>query len=118
MEIISQYTREQALEDGELVDISITPDSPIGDRHVACTASVWAIIDKAVENKKHLNDLQGVLWDIHWMASRYAKADTDRFLFKVIITGAGRKRIFIFRAVCHPGDNLEPVITIMQPDED
>lgn len=45
------------------------------------------------------------------------KLDESTVLFKVIITGAGKKRNFVFKLVVGPGDAGEPVITIMLPSE-
>lgn len=119
-EIISAYTREQAIEDGVLVDVS---DMEIAKEHfkypVAFTNAVWAIIEKAVNNKRWCNDLNGVLHDVFWMSKTYyRKLDSTTRIFRVIITGAGRKRNYDFKFVCSPGDTPEPVLTIMLPDED
>ena len=69
-DVIHSYSRAQAIEDGVLVDLSAL--SPVCREHykfpVACTAAVWAIVDKAVKNKKCYNDLNGVLHDILWMS--------------------------------------------------
>ncbi|GAG58437.1 unnamed protein product, partial [marine sediment metagenome] len=39
-------------------------------------------------------------------------------MFKVVITGTGKKKIHTFKIECSGGDNGEPVLTIMLPDED
>lgn len=39
-------------------------------------------------------------------------------LFRVIITGTGRKRLHTLKAIVHPGDKGESCFTIMLPDED
>ena len=44
--------------------------------------------------------------------------DETTHLFKVIITGTGRKKIHTLKVVCGPGDDAEPVLTIMLPEED
>lgn len=122
-EVISVYTREQAIEDGTLVDLSaVAPE--VCRQHfkypVACTAAVWAIIDKAVKNPKWHNDLNGVVHDILWMskANKTRRYDATTHLFKVIIKGAGRQSVFEFKIICGPGDQAEPVLTIMGVDED
>lgn len=119
-EYISVYTRKQAIADGFLVDVS---DMDIRKEHfkypVAFTNTAWAIIDKAVKNKKWCNDLNGVLHDIFWMSKTYyRKLDSTTRIFKVIITGAGRKRNYDFKVICGPGDTPEPVFTFMLPNED
>ena len=80
---------------------------------------MWEIIEKAVNNKKWHNDLDGVLHDIFWMSKMCAQElDATTRLFKVKITGAGRKSLFIFKVICGPGDDAEPVLTFMLRDED
>jgi hypothetical protein len=121
-EVISSYSRAQAIEDGVLVDLStIAPE--VCRQHykhpVACTTGVWAIIERAIANEKWMNDLNGVVHDILWMSRACARAiDASSRLFTVIITGAGRQRTYTFKIVCGPGDNAEPVITVMLPNED
>ena len=123
-DVIFSYSRAQAVEDGVLVDLStLCPEEAKLYKHnVCCTAAVWAIIDQAVNNKKHHNDLKGVVWDLMFMSTRArvnrAGSDASTCYFQCIIKGAGRKSLFTFKLVCGPGDSAEPVITIMLPDED
>lgn len=119
-EIISQYSRAQAIEDGFLVDIS---ENEICQQHykypIALTRSVWDILQKAVSNKKFLNDWSGILHDLLFMSRNNAKKLSDStLLFQVIIRGASRKSLYTFKVVCGPGDNGEPVLTIMMPIDD
>ncbi|MEW6775927.1 MAG: DUF6573 family protein [Bdellovibrionota bacterium] len=124
-EVIYSYTRAQAIEDGVLVDLSaIAPD--VASQHykypIACTSTVWDIIQRAVENKQYANDYKGVIHDILWMSRgggiRWRSPDDTTVLFDVIITGTGPKRIHRFKIVVGPGDKAEPVLTIMLPEED
>lgn len=46
------------------------------------------------------------------------KLDESTVIFRVIIAGAGRQRNYDFKLQVGPGDNGEPVITIMLPSED
>ena len=122
-ELIHSYTRKQAIEDGFLVDLMQNQMLDVCKQHykhpIACTLPVFEIMRKAVENKRYCNDYAGILHDmlhmsqVHWEFHGH----TAR-LFQVIIKGAGRKRLYTFKLVCHPGDNAEPVMTIMLPDED
>lgn len=119
--VVSVYTRAQALEDGVIVDLNqIIPVHESGYKYpIACTAAVWSIIETAVNNKKFCNDYAGVVWDILHMSRNYQikKWQTGAW-FKVIITGTGRKKIHTFKIECHGGDNAEPVLTVMLPEED
>lgn len=120
MELIHAYTRAQAIEDGVLVDLSDADGVKGHFKYpLACTAAVWAVIDRAVKNEKHCNDLAGVLHDVCWMSKVCARSiDPTTRIFKVIITGAGRKKYHTFKMVCGPGDDAEPVLTLMMPEED
>lgn len=135
-EPISTYSRAQAIEDGTLIDLSSPMLSLESGKSnpadvseltrqlykypVACTSAVWGIVERAVASKNHCNDIRGVMWDILLMSQKgiTQKIDDSQHLFQVIITGAGRKKIHTFRLICGPGDNMEPVITIMLPEED
>jgi hypothetical protein len=44
--------------------------------------------------------------------------DETTRLFRVIITGAGRSRYHTLKIVCGPGDDGEPVLTVLMPEED
>ncbi|WP_306532640.1 DUF6573 family protein [Geobacter sp.] len=121
-DVISIYTRADAIADGTLVDLSGNfPDlCGIYRYPVACTAAVWALVEMAVSNKRHGNDYQGVVWDILYMSQRgvIRRPDPAICIFQVIITGTGRRRLHTFKVVCGPGDDGEPVVTIMFPHED
>lgn len=118
---IYSYTREQALLDGVLVDLNRwIPINESGYKYpVACTSTVFAIIKEAVESGKYTNDYKGVVWDILWMsrAMPIEKWPTGQ-LFKVAIRGVGKRSIFTLKIECSGGDDGEPVLTIMLPDED
>jgi hypothetical protein len=121
--VISSYSRRQAIEDGVLVDLStlLPSDTRIYKWSAACTSSVWGIIERACPREEkggdiELRDAGPWVWDLCWMS---VKAKTkilspSQHLFACTI---GRKT-YHFKAVCGPGDELEPVITIMLPDED
>lgn len=122
-EVISVYTRKQALEDGFLIDLMQDTMKEVCEQHykypIACTSGVWAIIDKAVKNKKYFNDYAGVVHDVLWMSRvNNRKLSESTIVFFVIITGAGRTKNHTFILNVGPGDNAEPVITIMLPGED
>ena len=123
-DVIYTYTRAQAIEDGMLVDGIIGDLAEVTQQHykypVAMTAAVFALMEKAVNHPKHCNDYLGVWHDILWMSRKYIthRIDPTCHLFEVIITGTGRKKIHTLKVMCGPGDNAEPVVTIMLPEED
>ena len=120
-DVISMYTRSQAIEDGEQVKLEGEQAAMARQLYkypVYLTNSVWTLVEKAVANKKHHNDLNGVLWDILWMSTRY-RPDGDTTWFRVTITGTGRKRLFTMIAKVGPTDynDPSPAITIMLPED-
>ena len=73
-------------------------------------------------------DISGRLWDVLTMFRLAAKRGGSEIRFPVTVINwvrVGGERInrtrretVILKALCGPGDNGEPVITIMLPDED
>jgi hypothetical protein len=109
--VIHSYTREQAIDDGVLVDLT---QIPVTKEHykvpVACTAAVWALITPPRK------DMTGILHDVLWMSrmSGTLSADETTKIFKVKI---GRK-LHTFKMIVGPGAAGECVATIMLPNED
>lgn len=121
--VIHAYTRQQALEDGVLVDAMQGDLAAISRQHykwpIAMTASVWGIVERATNNPKYFNDLPGVWHDVLWMSrvSGVEVSPTERH-FTVIITGAGRRRHWPLKIVSGPDDEGRPCLTVMLADED
>ena len=120
---ISIYTRAQAIEDGVLVDLMQDKMLDVCHQHfkypIACTIAVFDIMERAVSNRKYCNDFAGILHDMLYMSKVYSrKPDPQTRIFTIKITGAGRQSLYTFKMVCGPGDDAEPVLTIMLPDED
>jgi len=116
--VISCYTRTQAIEDGVLVDLSeIAPK--ICREHfktpIACTNTVWGLVEDAIKAEGSCASIDGVLHDIFWMSKAMARElDPTTRLFKVIIHGEEVE----LKVVCGPGDTPEPVLTFMLKGED
>lgn len=151
-EVISSYSRQQAIEDGVLVQLSgpsYQGDDwmpamcreagfrfPIAMTVAAFTACVSPIegsegSECSGETLASCQDAKGRLWDVLWMLKNAIRraASTDLINFQVYIvpnvpnTPAGRRRtprakLTNLKAVCGPGDDGEPVITVMFPNED
>ena len=116
-DLISQYTRADALSEGVLIDLS--KEFPICKRvykfPVACTASVWAIIN-STPSEWVVGEVIAVI-----VASERNKTkilDEASHLFEVIIENSAPSDRHTFKIICHPGDNMEPVLTISMPEED
>jgi hypothetical protein len=117
---IHTYTRADALADGVLVDVTATAREAGFRVPAALTQSVWADVNDL--SGRHVSAGQspvGRLWDLLCMAAQAARRtenrDTSEFVYSLIMpVGAGNN----YRAKCHigPGDEGEPVVTIMRSD--
>src|SRR5258707_1122633 len=121
-EVISSYSRTQAIADGVLVDVTKTAREAGFKFPVALTAAVWERFVSVPEGVV-CQDEAGRLWDVHWML-RLAIAQGDggtvaRFGVHVRNTNhSGIPPLVRLKALCGPGNSGEPVITVMLPDED
>jgi hypothetical protein len=118
--ILHQVTRQDLLRDGILVDVSYLAAEAGFKYPVAVSRSVW---DAYVEVLPGVagQDQTGRLWDILWVLAiairRGAAGDTIRF--SVLVRKDNRRpRPVPLKAICGPGDDAEPVITVLLPDED
>lgn len=139
-DLISVYSRAQAIADGVLIDLTVATDRE-GRRlspfkfPVAMTATAFGEAIAAggtwqrdADGHETLalpggQDFAGRLWDVFWMllaAIRQAPdgADCVRFAVSVLVDGVSRREVVRLKSVCGPGDAGEPVLTIMLPDED
>jgi hypothetical protein len=126
-DIISEYTLEDALEDGVLVTANEGDLAEVTQQHtkfkVYMTNALFNLIERAVNNKRWCNDWKGVWHDILWMshgARQAALATGAPYLFRVIITGTGRKRLHtlkVERGFATPTSE-EPHLVYMMEDED
>lgn len=119
-DVISRYTRAQAIDDGFLVDLTEWASADKGfiggfKCPVAVTTEVWADIERCPK----MQDIRGRAHDVLWMASLAARGNgsASAKLFRVIMQ-VGRTKNQIYKMVAGPGDNGELVITIMKPDQD
>ncbi len=127
-DVIFSYTRKQAIEDGVLIDATELAADAGFKWPVALTAAVWAdcIAWSDADNERQAyQDQSGRLWDVLFMASyaiRTAK-DSDQQLpfdlYRIPRNGrATKSQRLTLKLILGPGDNGEPVITIMLPQED
>lgn len=124
---IHVYTRAQAIEDGFLVDVTDTAKEAGFRVPVALSRAAWADCVEWTERdsqRQTYQDQDGRLWDVLWMAMNAARRNTQREAFEFqlyrVLRGGRSLRPKLTRLVCSigPGDNGEPVITIMLPGED
>ena len=150
VEVISIYTRQQAIEDGVLVDCE---QEPMGEMRrqvmkwpLAMTATAF---NRYVWNCDELatlapgQSLEGRFWDVVWMFHAAVKGMVPvkrlspqvlLFDFYCIVadaalwsnervdatakSGPAGMRLVRLKAVSGPGDDGEPVMTFMLPEED
>ena len=121
-EVIDQYTRAQAIEDGVLVDVTNVAKDAGFVFPVAVTSRVFHEIIVPPEEAASFQDDVGRLWDmlsILKLEVKRSKPGQSRidFFFLVQNKPEKLKRQYL-KAICGPGDNAEPVITVMLPEED
>ncbi|MEZ5542947.1 MAG: DUF6573 family protein [Pseudomonadota bacterium] len=127
-EVISTYARAQAIEDGVLIDTGSMAQEAGFKWPVAVTSAAWADCIAWTEDdsdKQVYQDQSGRLWDVLFMAShaiRQGSGSGDRLLFKLYRVrrdGYSKEAILAtLKLIVGPGDQGEPVITILLPDED
>ena len=117
-EVISRYTRAQAIEDGFLADVSEVAKEAGIVYPVAITSALHYDISNIPESHGY-QDYSGRLWDVLYMFAIRARNHSGGPGFKYeIIMHNGRKKYYTIKAHLGPGDNGEPVITLMRPNED
>ena len=118
------YSRAEALEDGVLVDVSNTASEAGFVFPVALTAGVWADVNDIPETKQGIQDVEGRLWDLLFSAAQRCKkssgnrSDEEDGLPFDLIMHVGSAPYYHAKVHLGPGDEMEPVITILRPDED
>ena len=125
-EVVFRITRRELIEDGTLLDISTTAREAGIVFPTALTAGLWADYGDAESPAESV----GFVWDLCWMlrcAIRDAIpcrkfkdefSETRFFHLLVKVRATGRTKLVEVKAVCGPGDDMEPVITLLLPGED
>lgn len=141
-DLIHSCTRAQAIEDGVLVDVSDVAKEAGFKLPVAITRAAWA---RYVEVPAGLDvrgqSVDGRLWDVLFMLHVTIKRQQGngselQFQLHVALPDGGdwlsnethpetgssltrsTHRLVTLKALCGPGDALEPLVTIMLPNED
>ena len=118
-DLIYSYSRKQAIEDGVLIDVSPVAKEAGFNYPVAITSAVHSDIKNIPETQSH-QSYEGRLWDIltvlHWQI-KAGKADGNILHF-ILIMHVEKEELYKLKSICGPGDDMEPVITIMLPNED
>jgi hypothetical protein len=138
-EVIFSYTRAQAIADGVLIDLGtfsfragLTVLQEVGIKFpVAITSAAYArTIQEDGAELPPCQDLSGRMFDVvnmlSWAIRRGAGGSEIRYRVHVVNwihrqgarINATKHEDIILKAICGPGDDAEPVITIMLPEED
>jgi len=119
-DVISTYSRAQAIEDGVLVDVSELAREAGFRVPVAITAALHGLLSDIPKGSGE--DYTGRLWDVLRMVALAARraASSDRVHVEVIVNQPGKPRGALVKlwSLIGPGDTWEPVITIMLESED
>ncbi len=118
-EVVSTYTREEAQGDGTLVDVTTTAKEAGFSLHTVVTRNVWERC-VAVPEGVVGQDEQGRLWDVLFVAHAAVLAqgaqDLVEFQITVVEDGEG-PQVHTLWVHIGPGDQGEPVLTIMFPED-
>lgn len=131
-EVIHSYTREQAIDDGVLVELPLKDCVEAGIKiPVAVTRSVYEDYirwDDKDSNRQTPQDESGRLWDVVWMLAnamrQSANANKSELLFQLYCVPRGEKsrarkaRKTTLKAAMTVTDQGSPAITVMQLGED
>lgn len=123
--VISRYSRAQAIEDGVLVDVSKMAREAGFKFSVAISQALWSgvIEPSKYQKERNFQSVEGRLWDCLNMlmfAIRRGQRGSEVRFSALFLQGRQRSnpKLVSMKALCGPGDDGEPVITIMFPNED
>jgi hypothetical protein len=124
--VIYTYSRVQAIADGVLVDVTETAKEVGFKLPLAITAALYDRLVPTQADQDLGQDYDGRLWDVLWMARftiQIADPGSDTVTFTVVQqevdakSGQPQKNELRLWAVCGPGDEGEPVVTIGFPED-
>ena len=126
--LLHVYTRLQAIEDGELVDVSSLALEVGFKIPVAVTRAIW---DQCIEwttedsDEQTSQDQSGRLWDVLYvlyLACKHNKDGESCTHYKLNVVPrdgvTAKAKLMRLKAVVAGDNEGKPVITIMFPDED
>jgi hypothetical protein len=123
-DVIFSYTRKQAIDDGVLVDVTKTAIEAGFKLHTVVTEAIWnQYIEPPADTASQGQSIEGRLWDVLYLAAikvRYSGSNGNQLFYDVgfIMDDLGTHEIVKFKFHIGTGDEGEPVITIMLPNED
>lgn len=121
IDVIFAYTRARALADGVLFDVTEMARETGFRYPVVVTSAVWLSLVEVPPHDNRQADT-GHLWTLlralRAAVMRARHTDCVQFTVEIWDHEAKLTRLVRLKALCGPGDNAEPVITVMFPDED
>jgi hypothetical protein len=121
--LISSYTRAEALADGVLVDVTEAAREAGFLLPVALTRAAWDLcVAMSPAAERACNDERGrlhdVLWMLRWAIARSRGSGGSEIRFELLcVTDSVRPSLVILRSIVGPGDDGQPVVTVMLPGE-
>ena len=126
--VVYRYSRQQALDDGVLIDPGDMANEAGFRWPVALTAAVWndcVLWNDADSRQQIYQDQSGRLWDVLYMAInaiRTNKTAGNRLMYQLYRVPRNGKaleaELVTLKLIVGPGDSGEPVVTILLPEED
>jgi len=120
-EVIFAYTRQEAIEDETLIDVTETAREAGLKWPVALTCAVWnkyVCVPEGVDGQ----DEAGRLWDILTMLITAIRRETHKgrvLMFQVMVRNEPSRSVVVaLKAMSGPDDDGKPCLTVMLPDED
>lgn len=120
--VVFEYSRAQAISDGILVDVTEQAKSIGFKLHTVVTGTIFhGYVEPPAGLDGEGQSVVGRLHDLLTLALFAARRaiNTDRVTFKVdFLMSPGRQETIEAIAHIGPGDNYEPCLTIMLPEDD
>ncbi len=115
-EAISVYTRNQAHEDGILIDVSETEGAKLFSWPVSFTTNLYERLRKGEGEKANILDAR--IWDVCWMCiveikARLRESGENDLFFKVLV---GKEKLALW-GNSGPADDGSPCMTIGFPED-
>lgn len=125
-EVISSYSRKDALNDGILIDATEIAKKVGFKIPVALTSRVWRkYVEMPTEiQKEGLQSEQARLGDIltmlYYAIFKSGNREQSQVMFQFCVRNKKNEEAesITLKALVHPDDDFQPVITIMHPNED
>ena len=124
-DVIYSYSRADALNDGELVDVTEWASHEKGFFGgfyvpVAFTRALYNTLEDIPEPEKESQDLRGRAHDVLFLAAAALRGareiqESDATFEVIVATKENPLRLLELYVIAAPGDNGEPVVTIGYP---